>query len=203
MKKELSYLLQTFVPSIFKNTFLSLRYGCFIHPSAKIYWARNLKLSRGVRIGKGVVIMAQKNKKSVVLGKNVVIEDYSIINNHNGFIEIKDNTTINQYSMIQSTLDNTVRIGERVAIAPYTRIVPNHSYNGENRTGTIHASTEIGNNVWIGAGVTIVIGVNIGKNSIIGANSVVTRDIEDNVVAAGTPAKLIKTFQEYVQKQNS
>jgi acetyltransferase-like isoleucine patch superfamily enzyme len=147
--------------------------------------------------------MAQKNKSSIILGKNVTIEDYSIINNHNGFIEIGDYSTINHYSMIQSTVDNRVTIGEKVAIAPYTRIVPNHSYEGENRTGTIHASTTIGDNVWIGAGVTIVIGSNIGKNSIVGANSVVTRDIEDNVVAAGTPAKLIKTFQEYVQKQNS
>ena len=54
---------------------------------------------------------------------------------------------------------------------------------------TVH----IGENVWIGAGTIIVPGVTIGKNSVIGAGSVVVKDIPDNVVALGTPAKVIKT----------
>ena len=52
----------------------------------------------------------------------------------------------------------------------------------------------IGNNVWIGGSVTILPGVTIGNNVTIGAGSVVTRDIPDNVVAAGNPCRVIKNL---------
>lgn len=52
----------------------------------------------------------------------------------------------------------------------------------------------IGDNVWIGMGSIILKGVDIGDNSIIGAGSVVTRDIPANCVACGSPAKVVKTF---------
>ena len=50
----------------------------------------------------------------------------------------------------------------------------------------------VGNNVWIGANVTVVPGVTIGDNCVIGAGSVVTKDIPDNTVAVGNPCKVIK-----------
>ena len=52
----------------------------------------------------------------------------------------------------------------------------------------------IGNSVWIGGDVTILPGVTIGDNCTIGAGSVVTRDIPANSVAAGNPARVIKTL---------
>lgn len=52
----------------------------------------------------------------------------------------------------------------------------------------------IGDNVWIGGSVTILPGVTIGSNVTIGAGSVVTRDIPDNVVAVGSPCKVIKNL---------
>lgn len=47
-------------------------------------------------------------------------------------------------------------------------------------------------NVWIGVNVTILPGVTIGENAIVGAGSVVTKDVPDNAVAAGVPAKVVK-----------
>ena len=47
-------------------------------------------------------------------------------------------------------------------------------------------------NVWIGVNVTILAGVTIGENAIIGAGSVVTKDVPDNAVVVGCPAKVIK-----------
>ena len=61
------------------------------------------------------------------------------------------------------------------------------------RKGEVH----IGNNVFIGARSIILYNVNIGSNVIIGAGSVVTKDIPDNSVVAGIPARFIKTFDEY------
>lgn len=50
----------------------------------------------------------------------------------------------------------------------------------------------IGNNVWLGAGVTILPGVTIGENSIVGAGSVVTHDVEANMIVGGVPARVIR-----------
>jgi len=52
----------------------------------------------------------------------------------------------------------------------------------------------IGNNVWIGENVSILLGVTIGNGCIIGANSVVTRNIPDNCIAIGSPARVIKEW---------
>lgn len=57
-----------------------------------------------------------------------------------------------------------------------------------------HEPVHIKENVWIGESVSILPGVTIGKGSIIGANSVVNRDIPDFCIAAGVPARVIKTF---------
>ncbi|MDX8337046.1 sugar O-acetyltransferase [Candidatus Cetobacterium colombiensis] len=51
---------------------------------------------------------------------------------------------------------------------------------------------KVGNNVWIGAGVTVLPGVTIGDNVIIGAGSVVTRDIPAGVIAVGNPCRILR-----------
>ena len=60
----------------------------------------------------------------------------------------------------------------------------------------------IGDNVFVGANSTILAGVNIGNNVVVGANSVVTRDVPDNCVVAGNPAKVLCTLDEYKEKTN-
>ena len=57
----------------------------------------------------------------------------------------------------------------------------------------------VGNNVMIGMHSIILPGVSIGNNVIIGANSVITKNIPDNTVVAGIPAKPISTFDSYIQ----
>lgn len=58
----------------------------------------------------------------------------------------------------------------------------------------------VGNNVHIGTGAVIMPGVHIGDNCIIGVGAVVTKDIPDNSIAVGVPARVIETIDEYVQK---
>jgi len=55
----------------------------------------------------------------------------------------------------------------------------------------------IGNNVFIGYGSIIMPGVNVGDNVVIGAGSIVSKDIPSNSVAAGVPAKVLKSIEEY------
>ena len=47
-------------------------------------------------------------------------------------------------------------------------------------------------NCWIGAGATILPGVTVGENAVVGAGAVVTKDVEDNTVVGGNPAKVLK-----------
>ncbi len=60
---------------------------------------------------------------------------------------------------------------------------------------------EIGDNVFIGSGTHILYDTKIGNNVIIGTCSVITHDIPDNSVAAGVPARVIGTFEDYVKRQ--
>ena len=56
----------------------------------------------------------------------------------------------------------------------------------------------IGNDVWIGGNVTILPGVTIGNNVVVAAGAVVTKDIPDNCVVAGVPARKIKDIENDV-----
>ena len=90
-----------------------------------------------------------------------------------------------------------VTIGDNCFIGPNVSIYTAcHSTNpAERRTRKEWAEpVTIGNDVWIGGSVTILPGVTIGNGVTIGAGSVVTKDIPDNVVAAGNPCRIIKTF---------
>ena len=58
----------------------------------------------------------------------------------------------------------------------------------------------VGNNVYIGNNTIILPGVTIGNDVVIGAGAIVTRDIPDNSVAVGVPARVIKTADEYLEK---
>ncbi|MEG1573707.1 MAG: sugar O-acetyltransferase [Bacteroidales bacterium] len=91
-----------------------------------------------------------------------------------------------------------VRIGKNVFIGPnvgiYTACHPLEPVERNKFTEWSRAVT-IGDNVWIGGGVTICPGVTIGNNVTIGAGSVVVKDIADNCVAVGNPAREIKRLE--------
>lgn len=91
-----------------------------------------------------------------------------------------------------------VKFGDNVFIAPncgfYTAGHPIDPV--ERNKGMEYAKPiNVGNNVWIGAGVTVLPGVSIGDNCVIGAGSVVTRDIPACSVAVGNPCKVIKSIE--------
>ena len=60
---------------------------------------------------------------------------------------------------------------------------------------------EVFDNVFIGCNSTILPGVKIGPNAVIAAGSVVTKDVKENTVVAGNPAKVIETFDDFLEKR--
>lgn len=96
-----------------------------------------------------------------------------------------------------------VTIGDNCLFAPnvsiYTAGHPVHP-DTRNTMYEYGISVSIGNNVWVGGNVVICPGVHIGDNVVIGAGSVVTRDIPDNVIAAGNPCRVIREITEADRK---
>lgn len=91
---------------------------------------------------------------------------------------------------------NLVTIGDDVMIGPNcTLSTASHPVQPQGRNSIEFARPiTLGNNVWIGANVSVMPGVTIGDNSVIGAGSVVTKDIPANVIAMGTPCNVTKSL---------
>ena len=73
--------------------------------------------------------------------------------------------------------------------------------NKDKQVPPLYKPIEIMDNVFIGCNSTILGGIKIGNNVVIAAGSVVTKDVPDNSVVAGNPAKVIETFDEYLEKR--
>lgn len=129
-------------------------------------------------------------------GKNIILEgpfycDYG----YN--IEIGENF----YANVNLTILDGARvtIGDNVFIAPNVGIyTAGHPLDaGRRNKGLEYAyPVTIGNNVWIGAGVTILPGVTIGSDSVIGAGAVVLRDVPERVLVAGNPARIVREITD-------
>ncbi len=90
-----------------------------------------------------------------------------------------------------------IRIGDGVLIGHQVVIATlNHSLNPAERSDMIPSPVVIGDNVWIGSHSTILAGVTVGKNAVIAAGSVVTKNVPENAVVAGVPAKVIKNIPD-------
>lgn len=92
--------------------------------------------------------------------------------------------------------DGQVVLGDNILIGPELIIyTADHNFKDKNRLivnqGTTISPVTIGNDVYIGARVTILPGVNIGDGAVIGAGAVVTKDIPSYAIAVGIPAKVV------------
>lgn len=93
--------------------------------------------------------------------------------------------------------DTKIEIGDDTMIGPnVTLIAGTHPLNPEQRLkkGQFNQPVKIGSNVWLGAGVIVLPGVEIGANTVIGAGSLVTKSIPANVLAYGSPCRVIKAI---------
>jgi maltose O-acetyltransferase len=91
-----------------------------------------------------------------------------------------------------------VRIGDFTLFGPGVQILtPMHPMNAARRRGQEYGRPiDIGADVWVGGGALILPGVHIGSRTVIGAGSVVTRDVPEDVFAAGNPCRVIRRITE-------
>jgi len=134
----------------------------------------------------------KKYKEKYNLLHSVTIGDVRI----EGNVSIGANSYINS-GFLQTGLNSRIVIGEWCAIG-YNVSIISVTHNIDKPTGPVkdrpidERDIIIGDNVWIGSNVFINIGVNVGDNTIIGANSVVVKDVPNNAIVGGVPAKLIR-----------
>ena len=90
-----------------------------------------------------------------------------------------------------------ITIEDGVLIGPNVNLLSEgHPISPEDRHSLIPKPIHIKKNAWIGAGATILQGVTIGENAIVSAGAVVSKDVPDNTIAGGIPAKIIKNIEE-------
>ena len=111
--------------------------------------------------------------KNIHLGKNVFINSGCRFQDQGG-IYIGDNALI----------------GHNVVLATL-----NHEENPAKRGNLIPSPIKIGNDVWIGSNVTVLAGVSIGDGAIVAAGAVVTKDVAENTVVAGVPARYMRDIK--------
>jgi acetyltransferase-like isoleucine patch superfamily enzyme len=88
------------------------------------------------------------------------------------------------------TIGDGVLIGHNVVMATL-----NHNILPEKRANLLPKPIHIGKNAWIGANATILPGVTIGDGAIVAAGAVVTKNVQENTIVGGNPAKIIKKIE--------
>lgn len=94
-----------------------------------------------------------------------------------------------------------IEIGDNVTLAPRVHILCHDASTKVFMNYTKVGRVTIGNRVFVGAESIILPGVTIGNDVVIGANSTVTHNIPSNSVAVGSPARVISTLDDYIQKE--
>lgn len=135
--------------------------------------ARRIALGDGAALDRGVTLLVNGNPKgepAIRIGRRVYINRHTIID-----------------------ASQSVVVGDDCLIGPFCYITDHdHSRGADGRPASgplVALPVTIGERAWIGAHATILKGVNIGAGAIIGAGSVVTRDVPENAVFAGNPAR--------------
>ena len=157
------------------------------------YIRKNLTIGENVTIEQGVLIF---HPEMITIGSGVYIGHRAILKGYyKNTMIIGDNVWIGQNCFLHSA--GGIIIGANVGIGPGVQILTSyHDTSTRNKpilkAPLIFKPVAIGNDSDIGVGAMIMPGVTIGRGAMIGAGSVVTRDVPDYAIVAGSPAKLIR-----------
>jgi acetyltransferase-like isoleucine patch superfamily enzyme len=175
------------------------------------------KVGKGLIFGRNVVI---RHPGKIEIGDNVTIDDNCVLDGRGagdkGLI-LQDNVIINRNCILVSK-DGPIRVGKRTSLGSNSMIVSISGVDiGESvltgagcqiSAGAYHFEETkkavmdqgvyskgpivIGSNAWLGVGVIILDGVHVGQGAVVGAGAVVNRDVVENTIVAGVPARFIR-----------
>src|SRR3954468_13711717 len=183
-----------------RHGMLNLKYARLV-----LRWAR-LKLRWGKRRqtdGLGFVgpdVTFEIGRDAVVrLGRWSWIGHGTKIRAHEGVVEIGAKSVLGQECTISAF--QSVRIGRECILADRVMLIDfDHGVVEVERPirlqGIYKRDVQVGNNCWVGYGACILRGVTIGDNCVVGTTTVVTKDVPDNAVVGGVPARLLRMREE-------
>lgn len=159
-------------------------------------WRRKLFAKKCNKCGENVAVYGKiyHINPNVFVGNNVKIYP-GVQFFGDGIIQIGDNVSIGNNTMLYASKEAGITIGDDTIIAAQSYIVDtNHGIKGNvliRKQENISEKITIGSDVWLGANVTVLKGVHIGDGAVIGAKALVNKDVSDNNIVAGVPAKII------------
>ncbi|MCF8209018.1 MAG: glycosyltransferase [Rhodoferax sp.] len=141
--------------------------------AVEVQGTRNIRLGRGALLYPGVYLETQ-GKGSIVLGNDVVLSRGVHIVAFDRVV-LGDGCMVGEYSSIRDA---------------------NHRQDGGavRSSGHVSAPIDIGPQVWIGRGATVLMGASIGAHSVVAANAVLTKAVGDHVLAGGVPARVLRAM---------
>ncbi|MGI6680667.1 MAG: acyltransferase [Bdellovibrionota bacterium] len=203
---EFLVFLGNFTPSIFGVAIRILVYKIFLKKlGKKSYFGKNVEIRNPskIKIGKkaivddNVLVDARGENANIDIGDFTLIGKNTMIISKNADIKLEDGVNISSFCRIAS--ESKIHIGKSTLISAYSYIGPgNHSIKADENSQRasekmdIKGGVYIGDNCWVATRATILDGVKIGNNSIVAAHSFVNKDVPENVIVAGTPAKIIR-----------
>jgi acetyltransferase-like isoleucine patch superfamily enzyme len=158
-----------------------------------------IAIGDNVVVDDGCVLDARgESNAGIVIGNEVMLARQVVLGCKNGDIRVGDGVGIGAYSIVHAIGSSGVTVGNNAVIGAYTYLVGGSHYHYE-RTDIpiaqqgldLKGGIRIGDNVWLGARVTVLDGVTVGRDAIVGAGAVVTKDVPDYAIVAGVPARVV------------
>ena len=153
----------------------------------------------GAHIGRNCWIRrieVPRNPWDIVIGDGVALDDHVVLltigsRGQRPRLVIRERTYVNRFTMFDASED--IEVGQDCLIGPFCYLTDHDHVTASpglfSEQPLVSSALRTGNNVWIGAGATILKGVTIGANAVIGAGAVVTRNVASGERVAGAPAR--------------
>jgi acetyltransferase-like isoleucine patch superfamily enzyme len=167
-------------------------YAAEYRQRAKARWA----LRKVSKVGRKAIVLGRPRVDATDLE---VGDEFKVWSGHRrtlisgwGRMRIGDRVFVNSGTVLIAVLE--VTIGDDVALANEVYIMDSNSHGVEGQPH-VEAPVRIGDGTWVGARAMILPGVTIGRRVVVAAGSVVTRDVPDDVLVAGNPARVVRPLE--------
>jgi acetyltransferase-like isoleucine patch superfamily enzyme len=188
------FLRKIFYPSLFKKVGKGVVFGRNItlrHP-------KKITIGANTFIDDNVVLDAKgEENEGISIGENVYVGRNSILSCKEGSIYLDDFCNISANCMLLS--ETEIRLGKYCFLAGQCYLVAggNHTFDDISTPIMFQPSyskggIQVGEDVWLAAGVIVLDGANVGRGTVVGAGSVVTESLPEYCIAVGSPAQKIK-----------